>query len=54
MNWAIVRNAIGMVMPATPSEVPHPPSWLGGQINTLIELILEEKWLHHSPTELPD
>jgi hypothetical protein len=54
MNWTTVRKAIRMVMSASPSEVPHPPSWLGGRINTLIELILEEKWLHHGPTELPD
>lgn len=54
MNWTPGHNAIEMVMPASSSEVPHPPSWLGGRMNTLIELILEEKWLHRSPTELPD
>ena len=54
MNSMTARNAIGMVMPASPSEVPHPPSWLGERISTIIELILEEKGLHRSPTELPD
>jgi hypothetical protein len=54
MNWTTMRNAIGMVMPASPSEAPDPPSWLGGRMYTLIELILEEKWFHRGPTELPD
>jgi len=54
MNWVTARDAIGMVMPASLSEVPHRPSWLGERINTIIELIIEEKGLHRSPIELPN
>jgi hypothetical protein len=40
MNWTIVRNAIGMDMPASPTEVSHPPSWREGRMNSYIGLIL--------------
>jgi hypothetical protein len=40
MNWTTVRNALGMVMPASPTEVSHPPSWRGERMNSYIGLIL--------------